>query len=353
MTGTNWYQLDHPDEVPSPALLFYPDRIEANIRAMIDQIGDPRRLRPHIKTHKSPDVLQLHLKHRIHQFKCATIAEAEMAGLCGATEVLLAYQPVGPAIDRLFQLVRQYPGTRFATVFDHPQILEQLNRRFAALPKKLDLFLDLDVGMARTGISPGAPALALYRAAANSPNLSLRGLHVYDGHIQAQPREQRSGECNAAVELMVVGGTPTFPIHSRRQEVQCSPGTCVLWDAGYQDKFPDLKFLPAALVLTRVISKPASDCICLDLGHKSIASERPHPRVRFLDRPDLTPVVHSEEHLVMQGPGAADAQVGDCWYGIPWHICPTVALYSEASAVRDRAVVGTWKIQARDRRLTV
>src|SRR5207302_169959 len=85
------------------------------------------------------------------------------------------------------------------------------------------------------------------------------------------------------------GGTPTFPIHARRADLECSPGTCVFWDASSASKLPDLSFLPAALVLTRVISKPAPDRLCLDLGHKALASEMPHPRVQFLNLPDKTP----------------------------------------------------------------
>ena len=76
---------------------------------------------------------------------------------------------------------------------------------------------------------------------------------------------------------MVAGGTPTFPFHAQHTAHECSPGTTLLWDFGYHGSFPDLDYQHAAILLARVISKPANDCITLDLGHKAVAAENPHP----------------------------------------------------------------------------
>jgi len=142
-------------------------------------------------------------------------------------------------------------------------------------------------------------------------------------------------------------------MHARRGDVECSPGTCVLWDFGYADTLRDLDFLVAALVLTRVISKPGVNRLCLDLGHKAVAAENPHPRVRLLGLEDAQFVTHSEEHLVLEAPRANQFSVGDVLYGIPRHICPTVALHSEAVVIRDGHAVERWKIAGRERRLTI
>jgi D-serine deaminase-like pyridoxal phosphate-dependent protein len=93
-----WWVVSDVAEVLSPSLLLYVDRVEENIRRMIGLAGDASRLRPHIKTHKLPEIVRLQLAHGITRFKCATLAEAEMAALAGAVDVLLAYQPVGPNI---------------------------------------------------------------------------------------------------------------------------------------------------------------------------------------------------------------------------------------------------------------
>src|SRR4030095_9484081 len=132
------------------------------------------------------------------------------------------------------------------------------------------------------------------------------------------------------VPRLVAGGTPTFAIHARHTDRELRPGPCVLWDFGYGDKFPDLPFEVAALLLTRVVSKPGTNRLCLDLGHKAVAAENPQPRVRLLELPDANAIVHSEEHLVIETPRANEFHIGQCLHGIPRHICPTVALHSHA-----------------------
>jgi len=127
----------------------------------------------------------------------------------------------------------------------------------------------------------------------------------------------------------------------------------VFWDAGYAKKLPDLNFLPAAVLLTRVVSKPAANRLCLDLGHKAVASEMPQPRVLFLNLPEATPVMHSEEHLVVETPQANEVAVGDVLYALPWHVCPTVALHEEVFAVENGHARGRWQVTARRRRLDI
>src|SRR6185503_5133936 len=213
-----------------------------------------------------------------------------------------------------------------------------------------------------------AKAAELYQWLGTLPGLNPGGLHAYDGHIRDSDPAKRKELCNAAfapvkalqqelskagfpVPRIVAGGTPTFPIHAQRKDVECSPGTCVLWDAGYAAKLPDMDFIPAALVLTRVISKPAPDRLCLDLGHKAIASENPHPRVQLLELPEARAVSHSEEHLVVETARARELAVGDCLFGVPWHICPTVSLHSEAVVIRQNQAQERWIVAARERHI--
>lgn len=306
----------------------------------------------------------------VSKFKCATIAEVEMAANCEVKDILLAYQPVGPNIDRLVILTQRFPNTRFSTVADDAEIIRNLSKTFASEKAPLEVLLDIDSGMNRTGIAPCSVAAELYRLISDSPGLIPGGLHAYDGHLKTTDLAERTTACDEAyrpvaafrdelleaglpVPRMVVGGTPTFPIHARRTGVECSPGTTLFWDSGYASKLPDLDFLPAALVLTRVISKPGANRLCLDLGHKAIAAENPHPRVELLNIPDATSVLQSEEHLVIETSRAPEFAVGDCVYGIPLHICPTVALHSTAWIVKDGALSGQWKIVARERTITL
>jgi len=151
------------------------------------------------------------------------------------------------------------------------------------------------------------------------------------------------------VPSLVVGGTPSFPVHAAAGQAELSPGTPVLSDAGYKENFPDLDFLQAAVILTRVVSLPADELLCLDLGHKSIAAEMPHPRLRIPALPDFTVINHSEEHLVIRTAQASHFGPGDIVYVVPWHICPTVPRYPFVYTVENHRINDVWKVDARDR----
>src|SRR5262249_47676506 len=139
---------------------------------------------PHVKTHKLGPLVAMHLKHGIRRFKCATIAEAEMVAAAGADDVLLAYQPVGPAVARLVTLAQQYPHTRFSVIADDAGAIDAIARAAEAAGVTVPVLLDLDVGMHRTGIPPGAESRALYRALAARRGIVPGGLHAYDGHLR-------------------------------------------------------------------------------------------------------------------------------------------------------------------------
>src|SRR5262249_19330902 len=112
-------------------------------------------------------------------------------------------------------------------------------------------------------------------------------------------------------------------------------------------------FTPAALLLTRVVSHPRPGRLCLDLGHKAVAADPAGPRARILGLDDAQPVVHSEEHLVLETPAAESIPVGTALLAIRTHICPTVALHRRAYVIEDGEVVGQWEVTARDRVLGI
>jgi D-serine deaminase-like pyridoxal phosphate-dependent protein len=365
-----WYEISNVDEIPSPALAFYPERIEENIRRMIRMAGGAERLRPHVKTHKTAEIVRLQLKHGISRFKCSTIAEAEMTAASGAPDVLLAMQPVGPAIARFFALKRKFPGTSLSAIVDSEEVVEQIAKAAASSGLDACLWLDVNSGMNRTGIPPGPEAMRLYRLIHETKGLSVSGLHVYDGHIHESDPAARTKICNdefAPVQAMigeirkagvpvpsvVAGGSPTFPVHVRRPGVELSPGTPLLWDAGYGAAYQDLDFLVAAVLVGRIVSKPTPGKVCLDLGTKALASEMPQPRVSLLGISGYRIVGHNEEHLVIELPDAGRCRPGDVVYGVPIHVCPTVARYESASVVERGRCTGEWQIASRNRRITI
>jgi len=365
-----WFQISNVHEVDTPAMAVFPDRIQKNISILKEFLPDVNRLRPHVKTHKSAEVAKLLLQSGFTKFKCATIAEAEMLGAAGAPDVLLAYQPVGPKGRRLAELVKAFPRTTYSCLVDNDAVASELNEVFKKINYRLDVYLDLNIGMNRTGIKPGPDAEALYKKCQSTEGILSVGLHAYDGHLRDNDLQARTKKCNEGFEpvfvmqrnlkdaglaepIIVVGGTTTFPIHAQRKGVVCSPGTFIYWDKGYHDKFAEQKFVFAALVVTRVVSKPTDDLICIDLGHKAIASENAlNNRVFFLNASNLEPIGHSEEHLVLKVNGENKYSVGDVLYGVPFHVCPTVALYDTAVVIDNNEAGERWKNLSRNRRIT-
>jgi D-serine deaminase-like pyridoxal phosphate-dependent protein len=368
------YVIKDTSNISSPALLFYKEIIRHNIRRMVERAGGPARLRPHVKTHKTREIVRLQMDVGVIKHKCATIAEAEMLAQIGVPDIILAYPIVGPNCRRLAQLMRKYPQSKLSVIADHEVGIRQLSEALAPTGRRLPVLLDIDVGQHRTGIAPGDAAIALYAKLGSVPGLEPGGLHVYDGHNHQESVAERAAAVRPfldqvltmrdilvkqglPVPRLVLGGTPTFPVYAELPgtDIELSPGTCVLNDHGYGTRFPDLNDLqPAALLLTRVISRPTPTRITFDLGYKAVASDPPAgKRLVLLDVPDYEPVIHNEEHFVVECPEASRYQPGDTAYAMPTHICPTSALHKQAYVIEQGRVTEMWDITARDRVLTV
>ncbi len=363
-------------DLPSPTLLFYRDLIEKNVAHTLKMVGNQAgRLRPHVKTHKTREIARMQFDAGITKHKCATIAEAELLAMAGISDVLLAYPIVGPNTHRVAALLAKYPSLRLKVLADHPVTLAPLAEAVRAVGKTVEVMLDLDVGQHRTGIAVGPEAVALYEQIAATPGLVPAGLQAYDGHNHQETLDERRsaalGGLGPVLEMrslllakglpvprLVVGGTPTYPVYAEHGELdlECSPGTCSLYDAGYSSRYADMAggFTPAALVLTRVVSRPTTTRVTFDVGTKSIASDPPMPkRVRILGLDTGEIVGHNEEHLIIDTPEAARYTPGDLALAMPWHVCPTVALHRQAVVIAGGKIVESWDILARERKLTV
>jgi D-threonine aldolase len=365
----HWFQIENIEEIDSPSLVIYKDRALENIQTLIKSIDDVSRLRPHIKTHKSPHITTMMLEQGITKFKCATIAEAEMLATAGAKDIVLAYQPVGPKTTRFLNLVNQFPEVTFCCLIDSELVAGNLSRIFSATNRIANVFIDLNIGMNRTGIPP-EDALALIMKCLTFKSIEVKGLHAYDGHIRDEDFSARKEKSDLVFQkvfdlqskaeaatgkgfTIIAGGTPTYSVHAKRSGVECSPGTFIYWDKGYEKILKEQHYLHAAIVITRVISKPSPGIICVDLGHKSIASENPlQLRVHFLNAPDIEPIGHSEEHMVLRVKDDS-LQIGDVLYGVPYHVCPTIALYERSGVAIDGKISDWWMTVSRNRKITI
>jgi D-serine deaminase-like pyridoxal phosphate-dependent protein len=361
---SEWFLIENISALDTPALVVYPQRIKQNIDLLLSIQPNRNLLRPHIKTSKIKEVAQLLLHEGITRFKCATIAEATMLAMAGAKDILLAYQPAGPKIQRLMDLQVNYPSVQFSCLVDNEKSAREIAKTAVANNLTFSVWIDLNIGMNRTGIHV-SEANSLYNECSGMKGIKVTGLHAYDGHLNDTDILLRTHKCEEgfkpAAELfnllkkenheiqIAAGGSNTFPIYAKKDFVQAGPGTFVFWDHGYKKLLADLPFDYAALLVTRVISKIDEHKICLDLGHKSVAAEMPLPRIYFFNEPDAVQISQSEEHLVIRVEDAGKYEVGDVWYGAPMHICPSVALYESVAVIENKKFIGRWNVIARDR----
>lgn len=364
----DWYNINF-DQTDTPALIIDQDMVERNIQKAIDYAGGVDRLRPHVKTHKLLEVARLQMAAGIYKFKCATIPEAEMLGMAEAQDVLIAYPVQGPKIKRAIALMKKYPATHFSVLVDNMNTANQINEVAKKEERVVDVFIDLNNGQFRTGITlEQVPDLVTQ--CKQLAQLRIIGLHCYDGHIRMSSLEERTEACRSAFEpvqhlriqlqktlgrdlTLVAGGSPSFSVHRIYHDVECSPGTFIFWDQRYGEDYPELEFEKAAVLATRVISKLNEHTYCLDLGHKSVASEMPFPRATFLHDETFQQIGHSEEHLVLKSTQADTLAAGELLLAHPYHICPTVALHDQVHVVKDGQIVDQWRVIARDRKITI
>ena len=363
------YFIRDKDGIPSPSLVVFLDLVKKNINRAIEIVdGDVSKLRPHTKTHKTTEIIKLQLGAGITKHKCATLREARMLARAGISDIVIAYQIIEPNIKRLVKLIQDFPEADFKVIVDHPSVVDQLSSATNHNSLQLKVMIDLNVGMHRTGIEIGNAAVELYAKIDQSKSLHAWGLHVYDGHIHDPNPIDRERSCQLTlglvsnfkemlaergleVPMVVLGGTPTFPIYAKIPDVETSPGTFVFNDYGYSQKYPDLGFIPAALLLSRVISIPTSGTFTLDLGHKAIAADPKDVRGKIMDFEQVEVSIHNEEHWTIKIDDAENnIDIGKVIFVMPTHVCPTVALHEFYYVIdTDGNLIDTWQVEARNR----
>ncbi len=358
-------------DVLTPALVLYPDLISANIERTLELLGgDANRWRPHIKTAKLGYTLRLLVERGVRNFKCATTLELLVACRSGAADVLLAYPVMGANGRRAREIAEQFPDVRVSVLAENEEQVRQWRK------SRVGIFLDINPGMNRTGIeqSESDKVVALARAIA-AAGIEFRGLHYYDGQYGglvepgrtqvAHPGYDRLLEIVGELERsgmhvpeVITSGTPTFPCSLsyegfRRGDFvhRVSPGTVVYCDATSLQQLPhEYGYRPAALVMTRVVSRPHAGIVTCDAGHKAVSADAGVPTCIVVGHPELTPLGPSEEHLPLAlAEGAAGPQVGDALFLLPRHICPTVNNFDCALLVRNGNVEAVENVSARGR----
>ena len=363
---TAQYRVKNEDSIFTPALIYYKDLIEQNTKETIRIAGSAERLWPHVKSHKMKEMIVMQIGMGITRFKCATLTEVRMTAACGAKHVLLAYPLVGPTAAAYAALTKEFPDTAFYAIADDLTQLRLLDAEAEKQNASIGYFVDVNMGMNRTGVETEKLYDFLIEVK-DLRALTFSGLHCYDGHVHTTELSQRSTEVTSmtdaiaeqidkltasgiTVPMIIAGGSPSFPCHAANPKVFLSPGTVFLWDAGYAENYPDLPYIPAAAVMTRVVSHPTDGMFTLDLGCKGIASDPAGSRGTVVSLENAEVAFQSEEHWTYRMlPGFENDRpaIGTVFYVIPTHVCPTTNLYSAALIAENGEITTSWTVDAR------
>jgi D-serine deaminase-like pyridoxal phosphate-dependent protein len=317
-------------------------------------------LRPHVKTHKSPEIARLQLAQGAVGLSVATIGEAEIFVQHGCTDLFIAY-PVHvdePAVARLRSLAER---GRIAIGVDSVESAARAGRHLA--PYGVEVVVEVDCGQHRTGCPPqeaGAVAIAAARA-----GLTVRGVFTFPGHsygpdtmATAAADEARAlAVARTAVEregleVSVVSGgsTPSLAHLDTGELTEARPGVYVFGDAQQWE----LGVMPPesiALTCRATVVSLAGGRAVLDSGSKALAADRAAYSTgsgRLLDHPDARIVQLSEHHAVVDLGGAPLPRVGDQLDVVPNHCCAAVNLADDLW-VGERDVLRPWPVAARGR----
>jgi D-serine deaminase-like pyridoxal phosphate-dependent protein len=365
----------------TPSVLVDQQKLERNIERM-QSAADARgvRLRPHAKTHKSPDLAQLQIARGAVGICCAKLGEAEVFADAGVEDIRVPY-PLNPAnAARVLALLDR---TRLSFIVDHLDVAREWSRVLSEAGRTVDVLVKVDVGLHRCGIDPEAAGAAEFVArVAELPGLAFRGLLSHAGHSYGAASEaetaaiaatearllatlrDQAGAAGVRVEEISVGSTPTARFSVREEGItELRPGNYIYYDRT-QVALGSAAWDDCALtVLSRVVSRPAPDRLILDAGSKTLTSDLAKGAgdvsgygqvLESVDaaRPDPALLIErlSEEHgAVRIREGGSPLRPGDLVRIVPNHACVVSNMVDEVWLVNGDEVVDRLDVAARGR----
>jgi D-serine deaminase-like pyridoxal phosphate-dependent protein len=357
LIGKSKFALD------TPALLVDLDIMEANIERIAATCRDNGvGWRPHSKAHKTPEIAKMQIAAGAIGITCAKLGEAEVMAAAGIRDILIANQIVGGIkIDRLVQLADRADPI---VCVDSIENVTELDAAFARAHKQLRVAIEVNIGMNRAGVEPGAPVVALAREIANRPGLRFVGVAGWESQAttiaDAAEKERTvrdavaaltasARDCRAAghsVAVVSCGGTGTFPYCAQQPGVtEVQVGGAIFSDMHYLTHY-HVDFVPALTVLTTVTSRPTPTRIVVDAGKKAMSGDAAMPAPRGI--PPIGAMKLSAEHtkIELEQPGAAP-KIGDKIELIVGYSDTTVHLHEEIVCVRGGRIESIWRIGGR------
>jgi D-serine deaminase-like pyridoxal phosphate-dependent protein len=355
-------------DIPTPAAVVDLARMSANLDRMADYSArHALALRPHTKTHKSPEMAKEQLRRGAAGVTVATLREAEVMATV-AHDILLAYPPVGPGkIERLLALPED---VRVTVALDSREVLEMVASAAAAAGREIGVLVELDVGMRRVGIGDPVEASTLARRACDRAAVEYRGITFYPGHIR-EPVSQQSPalgrlkgdlarfleifERDGVTPVIVSGGsTPTaFASHQLDALTEIRPGTYIFNDRTTAEVGACAWEDCAYTVLATVVSTAVPGQAVVDAGSKALTREelRAPEAAGFgalVDRRDVVVKALSEEHgLLDLSRTEWRPRIGDRVRIVPNHVCVSVNMHARVWGIEGDQVRESWEVAAR------
>jgi D-serine deaminase-like pyridoxal phosphate-dependent protein len=356
----------------TPELVVDLPTVERNIAraaALAREAG--KTLRPHLKTHKLPEIAALQLSAGAAGVQVAKLGEAEVMVEAGFDDVLIGYPIVGEAkLERLIALASR---ATLSVSLDSLEVAIPIALAAKAAGVELGVLLELDTGLERIGIQPGPRAADLAEQLGELPALHFVGVLTHEGHVYTAPGDVTTRRALAleACALLVetadairargidvptvsAGSSATFRhILEAPGVTEVRPGTYVFNDRTQVAQGAATDADVGAFIATTVVSHPASDRVVVDAGSKVLSSDRmiiwdaPDTFGEVAGHQDWTIARLSEEHAVVEVPPTAKLNVGDRLLIIPNHICPAVNLASWVSIVDEENEVRRLPVLAR------
>lgn len=351
-------------EIDTPALCIDLNALEANIRRMAGLCKEHSvDWRPHSKGHKSPEIARRQFEAGAIGVTCAKLGEAEVMAAAGIRDILIANQLVGPhKMQRLAALCRVADPV---VAVDHVDQVNAMSEATSAAGVQLRVIVEVDVGLARCGTSPGAATLELARHIHESRGLILAGIMGYEGHLltvddlshKESSIRQAMGQLESTRDLLIANGLPC-PIVSAggtgsyAYTMDCpgvtelQAGGLIFMDVFYRDQCQVRGFAHALSIQASVVSRPTPERAIIDAGRKTMNMELELPEV--IDREGIRVERLSAEHgQLTLDPVAQDLAIGDRITLIPGYGDFTSVLHNEFFAVRNGVVEAVWPIAAR------
>ena len=369
LTDTDRCIVAPDQEIDTPAVVVDEAILHENIAEMASFAASHAvSLRPHLKTHKTPQITRLQLQAGAVGGTCAKLGEAEvMVEQAGLSDVLIAYPLVGePKLRRLLSLMERANVT---IALDSSNAAVAISRAVVAAERTIDVYIEVNTGQDRAGLRVGEEAVALALTVAQMPGLRVVGVMTHEGHAGASPPDQIAERAIAAGRALVatanairargvdirhvsVGSTPSSPFTPTVAGItEMRPGTYVFNDnAAFRHGRLGPERCAARLVAT-VVSRPALDRAVIDAGSKALASDpsASHPGHGYIvGHPTATIARISEEHgVVLLPPEESGFTIGDRIEIVANHVCPTINLTDDLLILRDGRVVDRWPVAAR------